>query len=90
MPMSARLTPGFDLNAVEVFILTSELGGMTQSARHLGMTQSAVSQIISKLEMALNTRLFDRTMRPLALTPAGKLLRREGAELVAAARMLAR
>lgn len=88
--MSAKLTPGFDLNAVEVFILTSELGGMTQSARHLGMTQSAVSQIISKLEQALNTRLFDRTMRPLALTPAGKLLRREGGELVAAARMLAR
>ena len=44
--MSTKLSPGFDLNSVEVFILTAELGGMTQSARHLGMTQSAVSQTI--------------------------------------------
>ena len=76
--MSTKLSPGFDLNSVEVFILTAELGGMTQSARHLGMTQSAVSQTISKLEQALGARLFDRTMRPVALTPAGKLLRRDG------------
>ncbi|WP_426260678.1 LysR family transcriptional regulator [Sphingomonas sp. DC1100-1] len=88
--MSTKLSPGFDLNSVEVFILTAELGGMTQSARHLGMTQSAVSQTISKLEQALGARLFDRTMRPVALTPAGKLLRRDGGELIAAAKLLAR
>ena len=63
---------------------------MTQTARHLGMTQSAVSQTISKLELALGVRLFDRAMRPLALTPSGKLLLREGAQLIASARGLAR
>ena len=70
-------------------MLTAELGGMTQSGQHLGMTQSAVSQTISKLETALGTRLFDRTMRPLALTPSGKLLLQDGTRLLAAAKSLA-
>jgi DNA-binding transcriptional LysR family regulator len=85
-----KLPSGYDLNSIEVFMLTAELGGMTQTARHLGMTQSAVSQTISKLEAALNVRLFDRAMRPLALTPSGKLLLRDGSHLIAAAKGLAR
>lgn len=85
-----KLPAGYDLNAIEVFTLTAELGGMTQSAQHLGMTQSAVSQTIAKLEAALGVRLFDRAMRPLALTPGGKLLLREGSRLIAAAKGLAR
>jgi DNA-binding transcriptional LysR family regulator len=84
-----KLPPGFDLSSLEVFVLTAELGGMTQSGQHLGMTQSAVSQTILKMEAALGVKLFDRTMRPLALTPSGKLLLQEGTRLLAAARNLA-
>ncbi len=84
-----KLPPGFDLNSIEVFMLTAELGGMTQSGQHLGMTQSAVSQTISKLEAALGAKLFDRTMRPLALTPSGKLLLQDGTRLLAAAKSIA-
>lgn len=84
-----KLPTGFDLGSIEVFMLTAELGGMTQSGHHLGMTQSAVSQTISKLEAALGTKLFDRTMRPLALTPSGKLLLQSGTRLLAAAKSLA-
>jgi DNA-binding transcriptional LysR family regulator len=84
-----KLPPGFDLSSLEVFMLTAELGGMTQSGQHLGMTQSAVSQTIFKLEAALGVKLFDRTMRPLALTPSGKLLLQDGAKLLSAARSLA-
>ena len=61
-----KLPAGFDFNTLEVFMLTAELGGMTQSAKHLGVTQSAVSQIIAKLEAGLGTSLFDRSLRPLA------------------------
>lgn len=71
-------------------MLTAELGGMTQSARHLGTTQSAVSQTVAKLESTLGVRLFDRAMRPLALTPAGKMLLREGSQLLQSASKLAR
>jgi DNA-binding transcriptional LysR family regulator len=83
-----KLPPGFDLHSLEVFMLTAELGGMTQSARHLGMTQSAVSQTISKLEGALNTRLFDRATRPIKLTASGKLLLREGTRVFDSAKGL--
>ena len=85
-----KLPSGFDLNSVEVFMLTAELGGMTQTAQHLGTTQSAVSQTISKLEAALGVRLFDRGMRPMALTRSGKLLLRDGSQLIADAKTLAR
>ena len=49
-----KLPSGYDLGSIEMFVLTAELGGMTQTARHLGMTQSAVSQTISKLEASLH------------------------------------
>ncbi|ANU06431.1 LysR family transcriptional regulator [Paraurantiacibacter namhicola] len=84
-----KLPIGFDIHSLEVFMLTAELGGMTQSAEHLGMTQSAVSQIVSKLESALETRLFDRTTRPLTLTASGRFLLNDGARLVADAKRLA-
>lgn len=77
-----KLPIGFDLHSLEVFLLTAELGGMTQSAHHLGQTQSAVSQTIAKLETALGVSLFDRTLRPLALTQEGKALFEQGSRLV--------
>lgn len=83
-----KLPAGFDLYSIEVFLLTAELGGMTQSAQHLGLTQSAVSQTIAKLESALGTMLFDRGQRPLALTIGGKALYDRGAKLVSNAKGL--
>jgi len=38
-----------------------------------GISQSAASQLIQSLERGLGLELFDRSKRPLALTPAGKL-----------------
>lgn len=49
---------------------------MALAAEQLGASPSAVSQQISNLERALGARLFDRAARPIALTPAGKLVRR--------------
>ena len=45
-----KLPQEFDLHALEVFVMTVELGGMSQCAAHLQVTQSAVSQTIAKLE----------------------------------------
>ena len=80
-----KLPAGFDFNALEVFMLTAELGGMTQSAKHLGVTQSAVSQIIAKLEAGLGTSLFDRSLRPLTLTTRGAALFEMATRLMASA-----
>ncbi|MEX0319326.1 MAG: LysR family transcriptional regulator [Ruegeria sp.] len=62
--------------ALEVFMAVSDTRHITLAASALGMTQSAASQQIKKLERALNTQLFDRTHRPVDLTHAGDLLRR--------------
>lgn len=43
------------------------------AARHLGMTTSAVSKQIQKLEDQLNVRLLQRTTRRIAVTEAGAL-----------------
>ncbi|WP_018699839.1 LysR family transcriptional regulator [Amorphus coralli] len=65
---------GFDLKALRVFHAVVEAGGMTPAAQRLGMTQSGVSQTIAALEQAVGANLFDRSLRPIALTGAGTVL----------------
>ena len=60
-----KIPNNFDLRSLQVFVVTADQGGMTQSARVLRMTQSAVSQIIAGLEDAVETKLFDRSVRPI-------------------------
>lgn len=81
-----KLPQEFDLHALEVFVLTAELGGMSQCAAHLQVTQSAISQTIAKLEASIGAPLFDRTMRPMGLTASGKSLFARGQVLIAQAR----
>jgi DNA-binding transcriptional LysR family regulator len=78
-----KLPQEFDLHALEVFVMTVELGGMSQCAIHLQVTQSAVSQTIAKLEAGIGSPLFDRTMRPMGLTASGKSLFSRGQKLIA-------
>ncbi|EGD58283.1 transcriptional regulator, LysR family [Novosphingobium nitrogenifigens DSM 19370] len=81
-----RLPSEFDLHALEVFVVTVELGGMTASATQLRITQSAVSQTITRLEGGIGTPLFDRSLRPLGLTPAGRALYERARKLLTSAR----
>lgn len=81
-----KLPQEFDLHALEVFVMTVELGGMSQCAVHLQVTQSAISQTIAKLEVGIGAPLFDRTMRPMGLTASGKSLFARGQALVTHAR----
>ena len=81
-----KIPQEFDLHSLEVFVMTVELGGMSQCANHLQVTQSAVSQTISKLEKGIGAPLFDRTMRPLGLTASGKALIAHGKNLIEQAR----
>lgn len=56
---------------MEVFVQVVELGGFSHAARQLGMSQSAVSKLISRLETRLAARLLNRSTRRLALTAEG-------------------
>lgn len=56
---------------MEVFVRVVEQGGFSPAARIAGMTPSAVSKLISRLEARLGARLLNRSTRQLQLTPEG-------------------
>jgi len=61
---------------IEVFVAIAEERSVSTAARRLAASPSSVSQQLTNLETALGVGLFDRSARPLRLTPAGELFRR--------------
>ncbi len=57
---------------LRVFVRVMERGSFSAAARDLGLTPSAVSKLMSRLEDRLGTRLMERSTRRLALTPEGE------------------
>lgn len=80
--LGMKIPNNFDLRSLQVFVITAEQGGMTQSAKVLRMTQSAVSQIIAGLEVSVGVKLFDRSVRPIVLTSAGRILLDRGRQIL--------
>ncbi|ORM73292.1 LysR family transcriptional regulator [Pantoea wallisii] len=64
-----------DLNLLPIFIAVAEESNFTKAAARLGVTRSAVSQGIRRLEDAFGTMLVMRTTRSVNLTEAGEQLR---------------
>ncbi len=62
------------LNAMRVFEAVARQNNMARAADELGVTHSAVSQQIKKLEDLLDARLFDRQHKPVRLTAEGQRL----------------
>ncbi len=75
-----------NLRSLDTFVQIAESGGMSSAARRMKLTQSAVSQIIQSLERSLDVALFDRKVRPIALTPSGVILLEKARGLLLAAR----
>jgi len=65
--------------ALRLFADVARCHSFSDAARLHGITQSAASQRIGQLEKRLGVRLLDRSVRPLALTDAGRIFL-EGAE----------
>jgi len=63
-----------DLNALAIFVLVAEERNFRAAADRLGVTRSAVSQSIRKLEERLGIALVQRTTRSVSLTEAGERL----------------
>ena len=62
------------LELYRVFREVAQTGNFSKAAQNLFISQSAVSQSIRQLEDSLQTRLFLRTPRGVALTDDGRLL----------------
>ena len=71
-PSAASHPLAVNLRLLEVFLCVIEEGTMTGAAERLGLSQAAVSQAITSLEQLLGVRLFDRSVRPPALTLVGQ------------------
>ena len=63
-----------DLNALAVFALVAEERNFRAAADRLGVTRSAVSQTVRRLEEMLGVALVRRTTRSVGLTEAGERL----------------
>jgi len=63
-----------ELSRLLVFASVADKGSFTAAAESLGMTKSAVSQQVSKLEDRIGLRLLNRTTRGLSLTSLGERL----------------
>jgi DNA-binding transcriptional LysR family regulator len=67
-----------------VFARVIERGSFAAAAETLGITPSAVSKIVTKLERRLGVRLLHRTTRRLSLTPEGEVYRLRARDILAA------
>lgn len=68
---------------LEIFIRVIELGGFSAAARACGMTPSAVSKLVARLEARLGTRLVNRSTRQLQLTAEGCAYYERGIRILA-------
>lgn len=62
------------LNALRAFEAAARRLSLTRAAQELHVTAGALSHQIRTLEDLLGVKLFERLVRSIALTPAGKLL----------------
>lgn len=60
------------LESLKIFCDVVRQRSFSQAAEQSGITQSAVSQIVSQLEKRMNVQLIDRSTRPLQLTALGR------------------
>ena len=83
-----------DLSAMAVFARVVEMESFSGAARALGLSKSAVSKRVGRLEDRMGLRLLNRTTRRLSLTEAGAAFyqgcRRVVAEAEAAERAVSR
>ena len=59
--------------AMLAFVRTVQCNGFTRAAHDLGVTPSAVSKLVTRLERRLGVRLLQRSTRRMALTAEGTL-----------------
>src|SRR5262245_47932263 len=76
--------PALDIDAVRAFILVADFKSFTRAAQTVGVTQSAISLQLKRLEARLDSRLIERTPRSVELTKDGAVFLDHARDLVAA------
>jgi DNA-binding transcriptional LysR family regulator len=76
------------LEDLQTFLLVADLGGFSDAARQLNLSQPSVSNRVRRLEEKLGTKLLDRTTRKVELTAAGSRLHTQAGSTLHALRNL--
>lgn len=63
-----------NLDYYKIFYYVAKQGGISLAAKHLSLSQPAISQSIKQLETSLGTQLFVRAPKGVVLTQEGELL----------------
>lgn len=71
------------LKQIQYFLAVAECRHFTRAAERLFVSQSALSQQITKLENDLNIKLINRDTHPIELTPAGEDFLRDAERIMA-------
>ena len=70
-------------SGVRAFVAVAECGSFKAAAQLLGLTPSAISKAVTRLEAGLRVRLFQRTTRRLKLTADGEIFYRRSSQALA-------
>src|SRR5262245_56755976 len=71
---SGAATAPLDCRQLRAFVSLARTGSFTKTARHLHLSQSAISHSIKALEDEVQCRLLDRVGKSVILTHAGEQL----------------
>ena len=74
----ARIGRRIRLRDLHVLFAVDQSGSMAKAAARLGLTQSAISQMVADLEHALGVRLLDRSTRGVEANVYGRTLLKYG------------
>ncbi|MCJ2136144.1 LysR family transcriptional regulator [Methylobacterium sp. J-026] len=66
-----------------VFVAVAQAGSLSAAARRLGLTPSAVSRVVARIEARLGVQLLVRTTRTLRLTAEGETYARAARRILA-------
>lgn len=69
---------------MSAFVSAVEQGGFSAAAREMGLSPSALSKLVTRLEDRLGARLLQRTTRRLQLTPEGEVFFTRAQRILAA------
>ena len=71
-----------NIRQLEIFLAVCETASVSETARHLYLSQPAISKTIRELESDIGILLFDRINRKLHLNEAGKTFRIKADQLI--------
>ena len=71
-----------DLNHLRTFVTVAQFGHLTRASEALHLSQPAVSAHIKALEEGFGVTLFERSSSGMSLTPSGRRLLAESAQII--------